>query len=285
MQFYCFNTFTNQPQTGDAANLSIEITLDGGNVQIPINLPPIEVNPTIMPGWYQLNLAGSETLASVVLLGGKSSTPNVLIRGMVQTFFPQAQIPPPAPSPSIPGGMTPTSSTIPYITPSDVLFRKDWRVIAQLVNDNPGTSSSPNYITFNQLLINPNFLTIIDSACGKLESAVFRSKMYQVGDLYNLDGMSLQYMKTIISNIVMYECYSRRTGPAPSEMTVSDYNDSMKALDDLADGTRIFSFQETVQAGLPTTYQQQPYDYAVNQNLTTIKYGRFFGIRNNITRF
>lgn len=180
--------------------------------------------------------------------------------------------------------LTPNSSIIPYILPCDVIARKDWRDIAMLVNDDPGTSVAPNNITKQNLLTNVNFLTIINSACGKLESACLRSKIYQPGDLLSLDGVSLEYMKTILSNIVIYELYSRRTGPAPSELVVNNYNDAMKALDDLSDGTRIFSFVQTEDAGLPTTNRLTPYDFYYNQNLISAKWDRSFGVRNDIRR-
>lgn len=181
--------------------------------------------------------------------------------------------------------MNPDSSPTPYLQVSDVLARLDWRPIAGLVNDFPGSATEPTPVTYNDLLTNVNLIAIIQSACGELESAVLRSEMYQVSDLQALNGVSQQYLFTIISDIVAYGCYTRRMGPAPSEMVINNYNRAMKALEDLSNGTRIFSFQQTAQAGLPVTYQFNPYDLAVNQNLVSAKWERSFGRRNDIRRF
>jgi hypothetical protein len=179
----------------------------------------------------------------------------------------------------------PNSSLTPYIQPSDVLARSDWRVIAQLVNDNPGTATAPTPILEADLPTNLNFLTIINGACGRLESACLRSQIYAVSDLQALNGMSQQYMFDILTALIIYTCYTRRSGPAMSETVINNYNFAMGELNALSDGSKIFAFQQTEQSGVPTTYQQSWADYAISQNLLTIKYNRYFGTRNNVTRY
>lgn len=181
--------------------------------------------------------------------------------------------------------MQPNSSLTPYLQPSDVLARADWRPIAQQCNDDPGTSKNPNVITYDQLLTNINFLTIINGACGKLESACLRSQIYSVLDLQTLNGMSQAYMFDILTALIVYGCYTRRSGPAMSETVINNYNSALKALDDLANGTSIFSFGATEQAGLPITYAQTQYDFIFNQNLVTSKWQRSFGLRNDVLRY
>jgi hypothetical protein len=157
----------------------------------------------------------------------------------------------------------------------DFLERKDNRSVAQYLSDDP-----KNPIDWTTLAANPpqSLLDIIMSACGMLESAVLRSKIYQVSDLQILNGASSAYVKDILSSITMYMIMSRRTGPAPSEVVINNYETAIKALEDLSNGVRIFSFSETARAGLPVNYQMQYWDRWTD-NYVTQRYNRVFGTR------
>ena len=176
--------------------------------------------------------------------------------------------------------MNSVSSTTSYVSASDFLALKDWRTAAQLCSDDP-TNPIPDPTT---LSTNTNFLTILNAASGELESAVLRSEIYQVTDLQALTGVSLAYLKKIVCDIAMRLMYSRRPGPNPSETVINDYDKAMDALNNLSNGVRIFSFQQTTQAGLPDVYQMQTWDY-INNNLVTARWPRAFGIRQSERRY
>jgi phage gp36-like protein len=175
--------------------------------------------------------------------------------------------------------MQSNSSLTSYASVADLLALKDYRTIAQLCSDD-----GANPIPLADLPTNINLLTILSTASGELESAVLRSGIYQVTDLSGLSGVSLAYLKKIVCDIAMKLLYSRRPGPAPSETCINDYNSAMDALNNLANGVRIFSFQQTQEAGLPQVYQMQTYDY-INNNLVTARWPRMFGIRQDERRF
>jgi hypothetical protein len=82
---YAWNTVTQAPQTGDAANLTLRLVRDGGAPAPPTN-GPVEIDATNMPGWYQVSLTTSECDANVIVLGGKSSTSGVIVCGAQVTF-------------------------------------------------------------------------------------------------------------------------------------------------------------------------------------------------------
>lgn len=134
------------------------------------------------------------------------------------------------------------------------------------------------------LVTNPIVIEELNIASGMLESAALRSNMYAVSDLQSLNGVGLSYLKTIVSDLAMFGVMSRRPGPAPSETITNAYNNAITALEALANGTRIFGFIETQQAGLPTVYQMQPYDYAQN-NFLAVRYPRMFGQRQIVRRW
>lgn len=131
------------------------------------------------------------------------------------------------------------------------------------------------------LSTNQNFLTVLSEASGELESACLRSQMYSVSDLQSLNGVSLQYMKKILSNIAMMNLYTRRDGPNPPETTVENYNSAMKMLEDLSGGMRIFAFNETEEAGLPKNYYMSPWNQIRNRMVSST-WQRSFGIRQNM---
>jgi hypothetical protein len=180
--------------------------------------------------------------------------------------------------------MIPDSSITPYMSISDFLARKDYRLVAQLAVDDPD-NLYPLSALPAALYTDINVQTAVAAACGQLESAVLRSNRYMVSDLQALQGVSQAYMKTILSNIAMYEMYGRRSGPNPSSTMMSDYESAIKALNDLAEGIRIFSFNETQQAGLPAVYQMQPYDYIRDNLVTTRNRSYGLGVRQQMRRW
>lgn len=175
------------------------------------------------------------------------------------------------------------SSQIPYVTVADLLIRKDARSVAQYLSDDPA-----NPISVSSLPTNVALLEIISSGCGELESACLKAGIYATSDLLTLSQMvppsgATSFLKKIICNIVMFNLVSRRPGPEPSIVVQNDYEWSMKQLEDLANGKRIFGFEQTEQAGLPVDYQMQPVDQIRNLFLPAI-WQRSFGVRTNMQR-
>ena len=70
-------------KTGDVANHTLRRISDG--VAATITASPAEVDATNLPGWYKVALTGAENAGIVMAIGGKSSTANIVIRGMAWT--------------------------------------------------------------------------------------------------------------------------------------------------------------------------------------------------------
>jgi hypothetical protein len=84
LSVYAWDTVNSVPKTGDAANLTLRWTKDA-TTAAPTNAPT-ETDATSKPGWYQVNMTGTECTADVGSLGGKSSTAGVIIVGTQVTF-------------------------------------------------------------------------------------------------------------------------------------------------------------------------------------------------------
>lgn len=80
------NTSTNQPITGDAANLTAYVSKDDGAVTVLGDTSAAELDATNAPGLYSFDLTQGETDANKLVFSGKSSTANVrLVPQILQT--------------------------------------------------------------------------------------------------------------------------------------------------------------------------------------------------------
>jgi hypothetical protein len=77
--YYAFNTSTKQGQPGDAGNHTLAFSRDGSSPGGAPNNAPFEVDGSTMPGVYALALDAAETDFASYVLGGVSSTADVVI--------------------------------------------------------------------------------------------------------------------------------------------------------------------------------------------------------------
>src|SRR5674476_908733 len=75
--YMAWDTSLNTGKTGDVANHTLRLILDG--IETQPSQQPQEVDATNCPGLYKLNLVDFEMNASMVVLSGSSSTLNVII--------------------------------------------------------------------------------------------------------------------------------------------------------------------------------------------------------------
>lgn len=74
--YYCWNTVTCQPVTGDASNHSVYISKDGGSPAAAANSPS-ELSSQYMPGWYKIALTQTEFQCNSLIVVPRSTTENV----------------------------------------------------------------------------------------------------------------------------------------------------------------------------------------------------------------
>lgn len=78
---YAYDASTGLPKTGDAANITLAVSKDGAAPAALGTVAPAELSSTLQPGWYAATMAQAETNADQLLVGGKSSTANVVVVG------------------------------------------------------------------------------------------------------------------------------------------------------------------------------------------------------------
>lgn len=76
---YAWNTLTAAPKTGDAANITAQISKDWGTPAATNDTNPSELDATDHPGIYLFDLTQAETNADAVLVSAVSATTGVTL--------------------------------------------------------------------------------------------------------------------------------------------------------------------------------------------------------------
>lgn len=84
---FAFDATTNQPATGDAANLTAYVSKDYGSVTVLTDTSATEMDATNAKGYYLFDLAQAETNADTLLFSAKSSTSNIVVIAVPATVF------------------------------------------------------------------------------------------------------------------------------------------------------------------------------------------------------
>ena len=85
---FAFNPSTGAPVTGDAANIAMYISKDGGASAALATPTPTEIDATHMPGWYKVALAQAETNCDMCVIAGKSTTSTTALTGQFMSTLP-----------------------------------------------------------------------------------------------------------------------------------------------------------------------------------------------------
>ena len=138
--------------------------------------------------------------------------------------------------------LTPNSSTSPYITGDDVAARVDSRLVGQLLADDGTTVPASSFDA------NPTLVALMADASGELESACLDGERYAPGDLLDLNGNSLAYMKRILVALTAGYLYQRR-GQVDDRVT-AQFEWAQDMLGKLRNGDQVFAFVEDESAGV-----------------------------------
>lgn len=84
---FAFDSTTNSPKTGDAANITAYVSKDYGAATVLTDTSASEIDATNAKGYYLFDLAQAETNANVLLFSAKSSTSNIVVIGVPATVF------------------------------------------------------------------------------------------------------------------------------------------------------------------------------------------------------
>lgn len=84
---FAFDTTTNTPKTGDAANITAYVSKDYGAVTVLSDTSAVEMDATNAPGMYLFAAAQAETNADCLMVSGKSSTANIKVIGAPTVIY------------------------------------------------------------------------------------------------------------------------------------------------------------------------------------------------------
>lgn len=79
---FAYDSTTGAAKTGDAANITAQISLDGAATGATVN-PPTELDATDAPGVYLFDMTQAETNANLIVLAAVSATSNILLDPLI----------------------------------------------------------------------------------------------------------------------------------------------------------------------------------------------------------
>jgi len=80
---YAHDAATDTPKTGDAANITAQISKDGGAPAATDDTNPTEIDATDVPGIYRFTMTTEETNAELLVVSAVSSTADVKIEPVI----------------------------------------------------------------------------------------------------------------------------------------------------------------------------------------------------------
>lgn len=167
------------------------------------------------------------------------------------------------------------SNTTSFCTPTQALDYHDARQWGDVALDTNTRESQAN------LLTDPRFQNLLNDAAGMIEMACLRGNRYLPADLStNLTGVSKQMLVGLNAELAFWKGVTRRHPDKPLSPTSIL---ALQTLDQLASGEKIFSFQETADAGNPFDQFLQAQDL-LKLGLASDAACRFFGQRSKWTR-
>lgn len=85
LDIFVYDGTTGAPKTGDAANLTVYVSIDDGTLTALTDTSATEVSATNAPGTYRFDLSQAETNGNKLTFTGKSATANIYI--VPQTLY------------------------------------------------------------------------------------------------------------------------------------------------------------------------------------------------------
>lgn len=134
-----------------------------------------------------------------------------------------------------------------FCTIEQMLERYDWNTIAELLTDK-SQSGTVTKLTLAEVQASTVLETILREGAGWIEAAVMAGGKYTVEDLEALAGTnSGELLAGLNADLGMWRLYDRRPDRKAEKPQRCD--DAKQMLVELAEGAKIFSFQEAADAG------------------------------------
>jgi phage gp36-like protein len=153
----------------------------------------------------------------------------------------------------------------------------DQVMVGTLAVDEGMTPLTVDQIT-DEVNPNPTIAQALLTASGQVESWCLRGERYAPTDLAALTGASQAMLIELVADLAFYRLGKRRWKDPVKECP--GYKEAMETLKALGEGTAIFSFQESAEAGNMQSFDLKYNSQGQRQRITD-KARPFFGRRMN----
>lgn len=153
---------------------------------------------------------------------------------------------------------TPSSSATPYCTTLRLFDYHDWQQIADLLRDGDNPRPTRMRILDQMSAEGAKVLRVGMAAAGDIESACFVGKRYSAADLAALTGNGAAKLEKLNADLWFYGLMENRQPGSADPDKVPGFARSLSMLEMLEAGERIFSFDESAEAGLPKVSEPDP---------------------------
>ena len=168
---------------------------------------------------------------------------------------------------------TPASSATPYCSATRLLVFHDRQQVADMLRDGDDCRPTCRAILDTATVAGANLARIMLAASGEVDSACLAGERYTPADLLALTYAGEAYREKLTADLAFWRLAQRRQPGSAEPARVPGAQQALAELDRLRDGSRIFAFLETADAGLPSVIEPGP---APGRN-TVRKSTRLFG--------
>lgn len=172
------------------------------------------------------------------------------------------------------------SATNPFATAADMVTFRDWRHIADFLNDDDTRVASSASVQGNATL-----LTMLRVASGEVETALYRGGRYTKDDLAAIASdvtgtLVKDFLKELVCNLAFWKIVKRRK-PDANPRAVSGVPEALETLAAMKLGEAILPFQEVTDASVMDYTPTDPNrsKSQVNSTPLSTQANRLFGSR------
>lgn len=173
--------------------------------------------------------------------------------------------------------LTSASATTPYVTAAQMFQFFAPQLAADVLRASPD-APRPSYLAMLDST-NPagaKLLVFLSRGAGEIEAACAIARRYTPLDLQALTGMSATLLQGLNAARAMWGLYQRLKPGSARPEDCPGAKESEAMLRDLRDGQKIFTFEETMDAGLPSVQPANP-DRLLTPNVVSRAYRLFPG--------
>ena len=151
--------------------------------------------------------------------------------------------------------MTSAGTAVPYCPASTLFEFHDWNQCADLLRDGDGPRPTRLRLLDPASREGEMLAGLLLAASGELESAALVGRRYAAADLAGLAGAGLSRLQKVVADLAFWSLVQRRQPAGGDPKTCPGAVQALEELDRLRNGERIFSFDESAGAGLPSVSQ------------------------------